>query len=72
MNSFLVKYRVGSKTSEEEIMASSEEEAHSMMENHLRWDSPKKNIKIISVKSIHSHAKRLKTKRKRSQDPFEY
>jgi hypothetical protein len=63
---------VGNKTSEEEIMASSEEEAYSMMENHLRWDSPKKNIKIISVKSLRPHLKRMKTKRKRSQDPFEY
>lgn len=72
MNSFLIKYRVGSKTAEEKIMASSEEEARSMMENHLLWENPKKNIKIISVKSLDPHLKRLKTKRRRSQDPFEY
>ena len=45
MQPFLVKYRVGNKTTEEDIMASSEEEARSMMKTHLSWDNPKKNIK---------------------------
>jgi len=72
VHSFLVKYRVGNKTTEEEIMASSEEEAKSMMENHLGWENPKKNVKIISVKSLHSHVKRMKTNKKSSQDPLEY
>jgi hypothetical protein len=69
---FLVKYRVGNKTCEEEMLASSEEEAQAMMENSLEWENPKKNIKIISVKSLHSQMKRLKNKGKRAQDPFEY
>lgn len=72
MHPFLVKYRVGNKTEEEEMLASSAEEAKSMMENSLEWENPKKNIKIISVKSLHPQMKRLKNKRKRTQDPFDY
>ena len=72
MHPFLVKYRVGNKTSEEEMLASSAEEAESMMENSLEWENPKKNIKIISVKSLHTQMKRLKSKGRRPQDPFDY
>ena len=72
MNSFLVKYRVGNKTTEEKIMASSAEEARSMMQTHLGWDNPKKNIKIISVKSLHQSLRRLKTKREKGGDSLEY
>ena len=71
MHTFLVKYRVGNKTTEEDIMASSEEEARSMMKTHLSWDNPKKNIKIISVKSLNSSMKRMKSSKK-NQDPLEY
>jgi len=71
VNAFLVKYRVGNKTTEEKIMASSEEEARSMMETHLRWESPKKNVKIVSVKPLNSSMKRMKSSRK-NQDPLEY
>lgn len=72
MQQFLIKYRVGNKTSEEKIMASSETEARSMMETHLLWENPKKNIKVISVKSLDPHMKRLKTKRKKNEDPLGY
>ena len=72
MHSFLIKYRVGSKTTEETILASNEEEARSMMENHLAWNNPKKGIKIISVKSLDPMKKRLRSKKNKSQDPFEY
>lgn len=72
MHQFLVKYRVGNKTSEEKILASNEEEARSMMEAHISWDNPKKNVTIISVKSLHPTLKRLRSKRKKSEDPFEY
>ena len=72
MQPFLIKYRVGNKTSEEKMMASSETEARSMMETHLGWDHPKKNIKIISVKSLSQSLRRLKTNRESSEDSMEY
>ena len=72
MESFLVKFRVGNKTQEQEILASSEHEAKKMMLNQIGWEYPKKSSKIISVKSVSSRKKRLKSTKPRPKDQFEY
>jgi hypothetical protein len=72
MQTFLVKFRVGNKTKEEEIFASSEQEAEKMMQNQIGWEHPKKNSKIISVKSLAPHKKRLKSRREPDKDTFGY
>jgi|8_EtaG_2_1085327.scaffolds.fasta_scaffold292270_1 hypothetical protein len=72
MQPFLVKFRVGNKTQEERIFASSEKEAEKQMKNHLGWEHPKKSSKIISVKSLSPLKKRLKSNRETDKDTFGY
>lgn len=60
MQNFLVRYRVGNKTFEEEVLASSKKEASAMTETQAGWDFPKKEIKIISAKSLDKTIKRLR------------
>jgi len=72
MESFLVKFRVGNKTEEKEVLASSEHEAKKMMQNQIGWDYPKKSSRILSVKSLSRTKKRLKSKRQSDKDTFGY
>ena len=58
------RYRVSAKVDNIEfnkkIMASSEEEAFSMCENHLKWLYPTKNIEMgVAVKDSNTNKKRL-------------
>jgi len=63
---------VGNKTQEEEVFASNEQEAKKMMQNQIGWEHPKKSSKIISVKSLSQHKKRLKSRKEPHKDTFEY
>lgn len=72
MESFLVRFRVGNKTEEQEIFASNEHEAKQMMLNQIGWEHPKKSVKIIAVKSLIPNKKRLKSRREPDKDTFGY
>lgn len=60
MQKFLVRYRVGNKAFEEEVLASSEGEASDMTEAQAGWEFPKKEIRIISTKSLDKTITRLR------------
>jgi len=60
MQKFLVRYRVGNKAFEEEVVASSEREASDMTETQAGWEFPKKEIRIISTKSLDKTITRLR------------
>jgi hypothetical protein len=72
MESFLVRFRVGNKTEEQEIFASNEHEAKQMMLNQIGWEHPKKSVTIIAVKSLITNKKRLKSRREPDKDAFGY
>ena len=52
MESFLVRYRVGDKTFEEEVFALDKKEASETIKTQSGWDFPNKKIKIISLKTL--------------------
>lgn len=52
MESFLVRYRVGNKTFEEEVFASDKKEASETIKIQAGWDFPNRKIKIISLKTL--------------------
>ena len=58
MESFLVRYRVGNNTFEEEVFASDKKEASETIKTQAGWDFPDKKVKIISLKTLNGKARR--------------
>jgi len=54
-----VRYRVGNKTIEKELWASNERDAKAMAENEAKWENPKKDVQMISIKPTRTHRKKL-------------
>ena len=58
MESFLVRYRVGNKTFEEEVFSSDKKEASETIKIQAGWDFPDKKVKIISLKTLKGKTRR--------------
>jgi len=58
MEIFLVRYRVGNKTFEEEVFASDKKEASETIKTQAGWDFPNNKVKIISLKTLNGKARR--------------